>query len=208
MRPSILARDFYDRDTVTVARDLLGKRLVRIVGGVTMSGMICETEAYGHEDDPASHAHRRRTERNSAMFGPTGRAYVYFTYGMHHCFNVVARAPGTTAGAVLIRALMPCQGMDHMIRNRGRDQNIADGPAKLAQALGITREQYGEDLTIYGGIHIEAHGAVVSNSIHAFPRIGVRDARHWNFTLWNRRRAASKGQFCPICAPSPAGAAV
>ena len=142
MRPNILARDFYDRDTVTVARDLLGKRLVRIEDGVVMSGVICETEAYGHADDPASHAHRRRTERNSAMFGQTGRAYVYFTYGMHHCFNVVARAPGVAAGAVLIRAILPCQGMDSMIRNRGRDQNIADGPAKLAQALGITLNRW------------------------------------------------------------------
>ena len=208
MRPNILARDFYDRDTVTVARDLLGKRLVRAVDGVRMSGMICETEAYGHADDPASHAHRRRTERNSAMFGRTGRAYVYFTYGMHHCFNVVARDPGTAAGAVLIRAILPCRGMDSMIRNRGRDQNIADGPAKLAQALGINREQYGEDLTIPGGLHIEAHAAVIPDSIHASPRIGVGDTRHWNFTLWSRRPAASKGQFCPICVPSPAGAAV
>ena len=208
MRPNILARDFYDRDTTAVARDLLGKRLVRTVGGVRMSGMICETEAYGHADDPASHAHRRRTERNSAMFGRTGRAYVYFTYGMHYCFNVVARDPETAAGAVLIRAILPCQGVDSMIRNRGRDQNIADGPAKLAQALGITREQYGEDLTIQGGLHIEAHAVAVPDSIHASPRIGVGDTRHWNFTLWNRRPAASREQFCPICVPSPTGAAV
>ena len=208
MHQSILARGFYDRDTTAVARDLLGKRLVRTVDGVRMSGMICETEAYGHADDPASHAHRHRTERNSAMFGRTGRAYVYFTYGMHYCFNVVARDPGTAAGAVLIRAILPCQGVDSMIRNRGRDQNIANGPAKLAQALGITREQYGGDLTRPGNLYIEAHAAVLPDSIHASPRIGVGDTRLWNFTLWNRRHAASKAQFCPICVPSPAEAEV
>ncbi len=183
MRQSILPREFYFRDTVTVARELLGKRLVRVIDGAVLSGVISETEAYGHADDPASHAHRRRTRRNAAMFGQAGRAYVYFTYGMHNCFNVVARPPDTAAGAVLIRGMVPDEGIDMMVRNRGRDRNISDGPAKLAQAMCITREQYGEDLTTYGGIHIEDSPGMAAGAIRASPRVGVRDARHWNFTL-------------------------
>lgn len=183
MRQNILPREFYVRDTVTVARELLGKRLVRVIDGMVLSGVISETEAYGHADDPASHAHRRRTRRNAAMFGQTGRAYVYFTYGMHHCFNVVARSPDMAAGAVLIRGMVPDEGIDVMERNRGRGRNIADGPAKLAQAMCITREQYGEDLTTYGGIHIEDSPVPVACDIQTSPRVGVRDARPWNFTL-------------------------
>ena len=184
MPQNILTREFYSRYTVTVARDLLGKRLVRAVDGDMLSGIISETEAYGHADDPASHAHRNKTKRNAAMFGQTGRAYVYFTYGMHHCFNVVAKPPGVAAGAVLVRGIVPDGGVDIMIRNRGRDRNIADGPAKLAQAMGITREQYGEDLTAPGGLHIEdAESGRPAGEIRASPRIGVRDSRPWNFTL-------------------------
>ena len=177
----ILDREFYSRDTVEVARDLLGKQLVRTIDGVVLSGVICETEAYGCKDDPASHAYRRRTPRNSAMFGQIGRAYVYFTYGMHHCFNVVARAPDVDAGAVLVRGIIPKEGIDVMVQNRGRDHHISDGPAKLAQALHITKKQYGEDLTTYGGIHIE--DSHTTNTIRESPRVGVRDARLWNFAI-------------------------
>lgn len=184
MRQSILPREFYCRDTVEVARALLGKRLVRTIGGVILSGIICETEAYGHDDDTASHAHRRQTARNAAMFGQTGRAYVYFTYGMHYCFNVVAKAPQTAAGAVLIRSIIPDDGVDVMIQNRDRDYNIADGPAKLAQAMGITTEQYGEDLTTPGVIHIEDSAEYTTpEMIRASRRVGVKDTRLWNFTL-------------------------
>ena len=182
---TILPRAFYARDTAKVALELLGKRLVRSLDGRAMSGIITETEAYGHTNDPSSHAHRRMTRRNSAMFGEVGRAYVYFTYGMHYCFNVVARPPGMEAGAVLVRAISPDAGIETMKANRGRGDagNLANGPAKLAQALAITVEQYGEDLTVPGGIHIEDSAGTPAGSIIVGPRIGVKDTRDWNFRM-------------------------
>ena len=179
----ILPRSFYARDTAKVALELLGKRLVRSLNGQSISGIIMETEAYGHTDDPASHAHRRMTRRNSAMFGEVGKAYVYFTYGMHYCFNVVAKSPGMEAGAVLVRAISPDAGIETMKANRDREDtdNLANGPAKLAQAMSITLEQYGEDLTVPGGIHIEDWASTPTGSIIVGPRIGVKDTRDWNF---------------------------
>ena len=100
----VLPREFYNRDTVKVAKDLLGKTLVRKIGNKTISGIITETEAYRYKDDPASHAFSGITVRNKIMFGQVGSAYVYFTYGMHFCVNVVARSNNYDAGAVLIRA--------------------------------------------------------------------------------------------------------
>ena len=185
-----LARGFYLHDTAAVARGLLGKRLVRRTArGRRMSGVITETEAYGHRDDPASHAFNGITERNRAMFGQVGTAYVYFTYGMHHCFNVVARRPGAQAGAVLIRAVRPEDGADIMRKNRkgAGPGNLANGPAKLAQAMQITRSQYGADLTSEGSEVFITEGigdvAGVGGRITASGRIGIRRAteRLWNF---------------------------
>jgi len=121
MKP--LPRSFYSRDTVLVAKDLLGKTLVRKTGSKTISGIITETEAYRYKDDPASHAYRGKTERNKAMFGQVGRAYVYFTYGMYHCFNVVAKSQNYEAGAVLIRALYPKKGVNKMICSVSHNTN-------------------------------------------------------------------------------------
>lgn len=177
----ILDRDFYSKDTVTVACDLLGKRLVRILDDVTLSGIISETEAYGHVDDPASHARRKMTKRNAAMFGEVGRAYVYFTYGMHYCFNVVARSYDAAAGAVLIRAIIPDTGIDTMIQNRGRKSHLADGPAKLAQALCITKREYGADLTIPESLYIE--DGPKPQRVVASPRVGVKDPHKWNYSI-------------------------
>ena len=115
---SILPKEFYQRDTVIVAKDLLGKKLVRKIGNYEMSGTIIETEAYRHKDDPASHAFRKITDRNKVMFGEVGIAYVYFTYGMHYCFNVVAKKSKTPAGAVLIRGISPEKGIAKMEKNR------------------------------------------------------------------------------------------
>lgn len=177
----ILDRKFYSRDTTTVASDLLGKRLVRKLGDVILSGTITETEAYGHTDDPASHAYRKMTRRNAAMFGEVGRAYVYFTYGMHYCFNVVARPESSAAGAVLIRAILPDAGIDTMVQNRGREKNLTDGPAKLAQALCITKNEYGVDLTIPGSLHIEDDQK--PQRVVVRPRVGVKDTRMWNYSI-------------------------
>src|SRR5574341_130949 len=128
-----LSRSFYARDTVDVARDLLGKMLIRKIGNKTISGVITETEAYRYKDDPASHSFSGLTQRNKAVFGPVGIAYVYFTYGMHYCMNVVARNGNYEAGAVLIRSLEPKEGIQLMIKQRKTDKisNLTNGPAKL-----------------------------------------------------------------------------
>ena len=182
---SMLPRGFYRRDTVSVARELLGKRLVRRIGGCEVSGIITETEAYGHEDDPASHACRRVTERNRVMFGEVGVAYVYFTYGMHFCFNVVARDDRTAAGAVLVRAVRPDTGMDVMVQNRGVDdvKRLSDGPAKLTQAMGITKEHNGVDLTRDGCLFVTE--GVGAGKVVESPRVGIKKATDlmWNFKV-------------------------
>ena len=171
------------QDTVVVAKNLLGKKIIRIIGGQETSGIIVETEAYRHKDDPASHAHRKMTDRNKAMFEEVGRAYVYFTYGMHYCFNVVARDARHDAGAVLIRAIKPINGIDVMKKNRKTNdlRNLANGPAKLTQALQITKEQYGSDLTKRGSLFITE--GIKVKKISANPRIGIKDATEklWNF---------------------------
>ena len=183
---SILPREFYRRDTVSVAKGLLGKRLVRRADGREVSGTIIETEAYGHKDDPASHAARKMTERNRVMFGEVGVSYVYFTYGMHYCFNVVARDEGVAAaGAVLIRAVRPDAGVDVMVRNRGVDdtRRLSDGPAKLTQAMGITKEHNGVDLTRDGCLFVTE--GVTAGAIVESPRVGIRKATDlmWNFKM-------------------------
>jgi DNA-3-methyladenine glycosylase len=141
------------RDASEAAQYLLGCDIVRTLpDGERLRMKIVETEAY-HQDDPASHTFRGKTDRNRAMFGPAGHAYVYFTYGMHWCFNVTAGKEGYGAG-ILIRAGEPLEGIDRMRENRcakGQatlpDRQLSNGPAKLVQALGITKELYGHNLT-------------------------------------------------------------
>jgi DNA-3-methyladenine glycosylase len=183
----ILARSFYDRDTVDVAQDLLGKILVRKIDENILSGMITETEAYRYRDDPASHTYGGMTERNKAMFGQVGRAYVYFTYGMHYCVNAVAKSADYEAGAVLIRSLEPIKGMDYMSRQRKtRDiSNLTNGPAKLTQALKITKKEYGEDLTKRSNLYVIEGQQVKKSEILSGPRIGIKKAndKMWNFKI-------------------------
>jgi DNA-3-methyladenine glycosylase len=133
-----LTRDFFARPTLEVARQLVGMVLVGGCGGEQAAGRIVEAEAYLGEDDPASHAAGGVTPRSAVMFGPAGRAYVYFIYGMHHCLNVVTEPEGR-AGAVLIRALEPVAGQTVMAGRRGRipPRQLCNGPGKLCQALGI-----------------------------------------------------------------------
>lgn len=180
-----LSRSFYRKDTVMAARNLLGKVLVRRMGRSIRSGIIVETEAYRFDDDPASHAFRGRTYRNRAMFEQVGCAYVYFTYGMHYCMNVVARDNSKAAGAVLIRALKPVLGIEIMVKRRGAvaARGLANGPGKLTQALDITTEQYGEDLTVPGVLFICGGDPV--KDVMAGPRIGVRSGTDlmWNFKV-------------------------
>ncbi len=139
-----LGRSFYARDTVLVARDLLGK----IIRHGETSGRVIETEAYLGIGDAAAHSAAGITARTRVIFGPPGHAYVYLSYGIHACLNLVAEPEGT-AGCVLIRALSPMSGMEEMSRRRGvRDAaNLSNGPGKLTKALGITLSHYGVDVT-------------------------------------------------------------
>ena len=182
----IVPRTFYERDTVKVARDLLGKNLIRTIGKQTISGIITETEAYRYSDDPSSHAYRGLTERNKAMFGQVGRAYVYFTYGMYFCFNVVARNHNFAAGAVLIRGLSPEKGIGIMKKNRKTNKisNLANGPAKLTQALNINKKQYGVDLAKKTELYITS-GLDKKKKIFASERIGIKNGidKLWNFKI-------------------------
>ena len=185
----ILQRSFYDRDTVDVAQDLIGNLLVRKIGQKIISGMIIETEAYRYKDDESSHSFVGITERNKAMFGQVGRAYVYFTYGMHYCVNVVAKNDDFEAGAVLFRALEPREGIDFMIKQRKNTiiSNLTNGPAKLTQALQITKKQYGEDLTKPSDLFIIEGKKIKKSEIKARSRIGIKKAtdKLWNFSLLN-----------------------
>jgi DNA-3-methyladenine glycosylase len=180
---SRLPRGFYEGFTPKVARELLGKVLVRIDAGRRLSGVIVETEAYRGLLDPASHAFRGRTPRNEMMFGKPGRAYVYFVYGFHYCLNVVTEPEGTPA-AVLIRAVQPLDGVAEMRRNRAMSQLnlLANGPGKLTKAMNIGRELNGEDLVTSERLYVE-EGPSPGFSVGAGPRIGLtRGAeRRWRF---------------------------
>ncbi len=169
--PPILPRDFYNRPTLRVARDLIGARVVRILDGQRLAGLITETEAYIGEKDLGSHARVGRTPRTLVMFGPPGHAYVYFTYGNHWMLNVVCEREDV-AGAVLIRAIQPVEGVDTILQRRsGRD---TFGPGKLAQALSITGEENGIDLTVNNGrLWIEKGQPVSDRLVTKGPRVGL-----------------------------------
>jgi DNA-3-methyladenine glycosylase len=165
-----LPRRFYARDALEVAPELLNK--VLIVGAC--AGRIVEVEAY-RSDDPASHSFRGRTPRNTAMFGRPGLLYVYFTYGMHHCANVVTGAEHD-GQAVLLRAVVPCAGIDAMRSRRGprSDRELADGPGKLCQAFGIDRSHDGVDLCTSAGVLIVDDGTPSPVDPLVGGRIGIR----------------------------------
>jgi DNA-3-methyladenine glycosylase len=174
----------YDADAVTVARRLLGQRLVRVLDGERLAGMIVEVEAYLGATDRAAHTFNgRRTARNESMYLAGGHAYVYFTYGMHHCLNVVC-GEADDGVAVLIRALEPVEGIEAMNRRRlkaRRETDLCSGPGKLTQALGIDRALDGMDLRTSNLLFVERCRSRVLNSkfIEITPRIGVDYAGVW-----------------------------
>jgi DNA-3-methyladenine glycosylase len=173
----ILPRSFYARQPMTVAPELLGKKLVRIYQGRELSGIICETEAYLGETDSAAHSFRGRTLRNEVMYGPAGVAYVYFIYGRYHMLNIVTNRENV-ATAVLIRALLPMKGTGFMTELRGnRQRRLADGPGKLCQALAINRSLNGWDLTRGDELWLEPLLDIKRDLIHRTPRIGIQYAR-------------------------------
>jgi DNA-3-methyladenine glycosylase len=179
-----LSRSFFERPSPEVAPDLLGRVLVRrLPSGVTVAVRIVETEAY-QEDDPASHSYRGRTPRTEVMFGRPGHLYVYFTYGMHFCMNVVTGLEGE-GSAVLLRAGEPLAGVDEMRERRGVDdvRLLCSGPARLCQALGVARAENGADLVRGSTLGLREGTPVPAARIAASRRVGIRSGveRPWRF---------------------------
>jgi len=183
----ILPKSFYDRPTLTVARELIGARLIRVLDGVKLVGIISETEAYISQKDLACHAKAGLTARTAVMFGKPGHAYVYFTYGNHWMLNTVTEREGFPA-AVLIRAIQPIEGVEIMsARRSGRD---TFGPGKLTQAMGITKSENGVDLTkTTHGLWIEAGLKVPNSLVTKGPRVGLNNtpepwlSKPWRFLV-------------------------
>ena len=187
LRP--VSRAFFSRPVLTVAHDLLGCLLVHEPSQGRTVGMIVEAEAYG-EDDPGSHASRGRTERNAPMFEQPGHAYVYVSYGIHHCLNAVTDRTGTP-GAVLIRAAEPVAGLDVMRARRGPvpDRDLARGPGRLTQAFGIDRALNRADLTV-PPLTICMGERLPAESVLQTERIGLGgadDRRPWRFAVRGSR---------------------
>lgn len=182
-------RSFYNRSTELVAMELLGTKVVRIISRgqekpKRLCGIIVETEAYGFNEDAASHAFKGLTFRNAAMFGEPGRAYIYFIYGNHFCLNVSAKPLEIEAGAVLIRALQPVEGIRRMkiFRRKCEELSLTSGPGKLSQALDIQESLNGKDMTDpKSDIHIEF--GVKPPGMIATKRIGTSKAldKKWRF---------------------------
>jgi DNA-3-methyladenine glycosylase len=186
---SILFRDFYEQEVTLVARNLLGKRLVRSSAGKRLSGIIVETEAYRGEEDLACHAKSGRTNRTAVMYGPAGHAYVYFTYGMHWCLNAVAGAEGFPA-AVLIRSIQPLEGLEDIALRRGRfpQSQWCNGPAKLTQALIVDGTYNGVSIcTQESGLWIEDGSNIDEEFVTIGPRVGMGTvpepwySKHWRY---------------------------
>ena len=185
-----LPRSFFARPTLEVARDLLGQRLVRLWNGKRLAGLISETEAYIGENDLACHARFGRTARSEVMYHTPGHAYVYFTYGMHWMLNLVTEAEDFPA-AVLVRAILPTEGVSIMHRRRGRpDSILTDGPAKLSQSLGVDRQLNGHDVCAREAmLFIEKAPPLPQARILHGPRIGLGNtpepwlSKHWNFKV-------------------------
>ena len=206
-----LPREFYSRPTLTVARELLGARLVRVLDGQRLSGFITEAEAYIGEEDLGCHAKAGLTPRTAVMYGPPGHAYVYFTYGMHWCLNVVT-GPEGTATAVLLRSGTVVEGLEVARTRRPAsrtDSSLASGPARLAQALGVDGSYLGVDLldptsqlrlVPPAGKHV---GAVLAG-----PRVGLSAAANLPWRFWldgepsvSRYRPATPRRGRPQSAP-------
>lgn len=163
------------QDAEVAAKALLGYRLIHDSPKGRTAGIIVETEAYT-ADDEASHTFRGQTKRNSVMFGPAGHAYIYFTYGMHHCFNIVTGSEGDGQG-VLIRALEPVEGLELMHERRGVDKvlDLTNGPAKLVEAMGITPQDSGADV-LSGSLRVEPDNK--PKTIVSAKRVGISRAKH------------------------------
>jgi DNA-3-methyladenine glycosylase len=184
----MLKRRFYERNTFTVAKELLGKILVRETEKGATSGKIVETEAYIGPQDKASHAYKSlRTKRTEVQFGPKGHAYIYFIYGMYHCLNVTSGEISGKPEAILIRAVEPIEGVEIMLMNRriniDKIRNLTSGPGKLCEAMGITTRLNGHDL-VTPPLYIKGDGSVSRDQIQEDRRIGVDYAGKWRNMPW------------------------
>ncbi|MFC1651655.1 DNA-3-methyladenine glycosylase [Patescibacteria group bacterium] len=188
-----LKRKFYARPTLIVAQDLLGKILVRRYGNKLIKGRIIETEAYIGKDDPACHACSGMTKRNKPMFGKAGHTYIYFTYGMHYCFNIVTEKKGF-GSAVLIRSVKPLTEIDFIRKQRGKvnDKDLTNGPAKLCQAFALDKKLNNENLlgnklwVEDDGFKVKKKGLATAKAVvKKSPRVGIRDGldKDWRFYL-------------------------
>lgn len=184
----ILPESFYNRDTVVVARDSLGKILLKKNNGIWSGGMIVEAEAYLGQGDPASHANRKMTSRNEVMFGHVGNNYVYLIYGIYHCFNIVAyNMKSQRAGAVLIRAIEPLFDISGMKKRRNREKihELTNGPGKICQALDITRADNGKSLQDGDMLIIRNRDVEIFNIIQD-TRIGIKEGADCPFRFYIR----------------------
>jgi DNA-3-methyladenine glycosylase len=195
-----LPRSFFQRSTLTVARDLLGKTLVHDTGGACLTGRIVEVEAYCGARDRAAHSRGgHRSARNESMWGPPGHAYVYLIYGVHHCLNVVTREAGVPE-AVLVRAIEPLDGIESMRHRReiaaSPDWRLCRGPGSLCRAFDVDRSHDGTDL-LAGPLRLLDAPPVSSRAIRRTPRIGVAyagpdAARPWRFLLAGSRAVSGR----------------
>jgi DNA-3-methyladenine glycosylase len=175
--------------------DFFGKRY-------TLSGIIVETEAYGSTNDPASHAFRKKTSRNETMFGTPGKVYVYFIYGNHYCFNIVAKNNESVAGAILVRSIQPIEGINlmRMLRKTDNIFDLASGPGKLSQAFKISKNHNGIDMTDNKNDFFYLEDIQGNNDINRFKvletsRIGITRAleKKWRFVMTNPKRSKTTG---------------
>ena len=188
----ILPREFYERDTVQVARELVGQVLVRRTPEGETKGIIVETEAYLGKADPAAHSYKSAVDRVRVQYGPAGCAYVYLIYGMYWCFNITSGPLGVPE-AILVRALEPVSGVELMAARRGTDKllNLCSGPGKLCKAMEIGKMQYGADLcSEESGLWLEEGKCLPAE---ATPRIGVDYAGE--AALWPLRFVAAESKF-------------
>jgi len=188
MTLSPFQRDYFERPTVEVARDLLGALLCRRTADGLTCGRIVETEAYGGPEDLASHSRAGRTRRTAPMFGEVGHAYVYLVYGMHECLNVVARAEPAEAGAVLLRAIEPVVGVELMRSRRGRemdpDVRLGSGPARLCQAMAVDRSLDEHDLVTGRDLWLAPGERIADDAVAVGRHVGVEYAGDWSNRPW------------------------
>jgi DNA-3-methyladenine glycosylase len=184
----IVKRAFYERDTVIVAKELLGKLLVHETPEGVTTGKIVETEAYLGPEDKAAHAYGNlRTPRTETQYGPKGHSYIYFIYGMYYCLNVTSGKIAGKPEAILIRALEPVQGIELMTKRRkekhGKEASLTNGPSKLCMAMGLTRKQNGVDMSA-PPLHIDQAQTANRENISKSTRINVDYAGDWKLKPW------------------------